>query len=50
MNVARTTRSGDGRYRVIFGLAAGCVALDQLTKAAVTASLPLYGSVRVVPG
>ena len=50
MNVARPTRSGDGRYRVIFGLAAGCVALDQLTKAAVTASLPLYGSVRVVPG
>ena len=25
MNVARTTRSGDGRYRVIFGLAAGCI-------------------------
>lgn len=50
MTAARTARRGDGRYRVIFGLMLACVLLDQLTKAAVTAALPLYGSVRVVPG
>ncbi|MCH5277836.1 MAG: signal peptidase II [Desulfovibrionaceae bacterium] len=48
--MAGTARTDDGRYRVIFWLTAACVALDQATKAAVTASLPLHGSMRVVPG
>lgn len=50
MSVTGTARTGDGRYHVIFWLAAACAALDQATKAAVTASLPLHGSLRVVPG
>lgn len=50
MTSTRTARGGDGRYRVIFGLALACVVLDQVTKAAVTATLPLHGGVNVVPG
>lgn len=50
MSVNGTERSGDNRYRVMFRLMAVCVALDQASKAAVTAYLPLYGSMRVVPG
>lgn len=40
----------DNRYRLIFGLMLACVLVDQLTKAAVTAVLPLHGGITVVPG
>lgn len=40
----------DPRYRILFGAACGVALLDQLVKAWVTAVLPLYGSVSVVPG
>lgn len=40
----------DNRYRVIGGLALACLVFDQLTKAAVTAWIPLHQGVAVIPG
>lgn len=40
----------DTRYRTLLGVAAGTLALDQLTKLWVMASLPYYGAVTVIPG
>lgn len=39
-----------GRYKYVGGLAALILALDQITKAAVAASIPLWSSETVIPG
>ena len=43
-------KAGDARYRIMFGCALAAFLADQLTKAAVTAVLPLYSGITVVPG